>query len=54
MLRSVRFAEVTLDAPLELQDFYGGELGLPLDGDTVVVGETRLRFRVVPGGAFYH
>jgi hypothetical protein len=54
MLRSVRFAEVTLAAPLELLDFYGGTLGLPLDGETIVVGETRLRFRIEDGGAFYH
>jgi hypothetical protein len=54
MLRSVRFAEVTLSAPLDLRDFYGGELGLPLDGDAIKIGETRLRFRVEPGGAFYH
>jgi hypothetical protein len=54
MLRSVRFAEVTLSAPLDLRDFYGGELGLPLDGDAIMIGETRLRFRVEPGGAFYH
>lgn len=54
MLRSVRFAEVTLDAPLDLRQFYGGELGLQLDGDAIVVGETRLRFRVEEDGAFYH
>jgi hypothetical protein len=54
MLRSVRFAEVTLAAPLELRDFYGGGLGLPPDGDAVVVGETRLRFRVEDGDASYH
>ena len=54
MLAPMRFAEVTLPAPLELQDFYGVELGLPLDGDTIVVGETRLRFHVETGGAFYH
>ena len=30
--RLMRFAEVTLAAPLDLRDFYGGELGLPLDG----------------------
>lgn len=53
MLGPVRFAEVTLAAPLDLRDFYGG-LGLPLDGDAVVVGETRLRFRVEAGGAFHH
>ncbi len=34
--------------------FYGDELGLPLDRETIVVGETRLRFRVENGGAFYH
>jgi hypothetical protein len=54
MLRLVRFVEVTLAAPLDLRDFYGGGLGLPLDGDAIVVGETRLRFRAEDGGAFYH
>ncbi len=54
MLRPMRFAEVTLSAPLDLRDFYGGELGLPLDGDAIVVGETRLRFDVEEAGAFYH
>ncbi len=49
----MRFAEVTLDAPLDLRDFYG-ELGLPLEDDAIVVGETRLRFRLEDGGAFYH
>jgi hypothetical protein len=49
----MRFREVTLEAPLELRDFYGG-LGLPLDGDEIVIGETRLRFDVEEGGAFYH
>jgi hypothetical protein len=50
----MRFAEVTLEAPLDLRDFYGGELGLPLDGESIVVGETRLRFDVGERGAFYH
>ncbi len=50
----MRFAHVRLAAPLDLRDFYGGELGLPLDGDAIVVGETRLTFRVEDGGAFYH
>jgi hypothetical protein len=50
----MRFAEVTLSAPLDVRDFYGGELGLPLDGDAIVIGETRLRFEVEEGGAFYH
>jgi hypothetical protein len=54
MLRSVRFADVTLAAPADLRDFYGGELGLPLAGDAIVVGETRLRFELTDGGAFYH
>ena len=53
MLGSVRFAAVTLSAPLDLRDFYSGGLGLPLDAETIVVGETRLRFRE-KGGAFYH
>jgi hypothetical protein len=50
----MRFAEVTLEAPLDLRGFYGAKLGLPLDGDAIVVGETRLRFEVEDGGAFYH
>jgi hypothetical protein len=54
MLRSVRFAAVTLAAPTDLRNFYGGVLGVPLDGEAVVVGETRLDFRVEDGGAFYH
>jgi hypothetical protein len=54
MLGPMRFAEVTLAAPLDLRDFYGSELGLPHDGDAIVVGETELRFRVEEGGAFYH
>jgi len=54
MLRSVRFAAVTLAAPTDLRDFYGGVLGLPLDGEAIVVGETRLHFEVEDGGAFYH
>jgi D-alanyl-D-alanine carboxypeptidase len=54
MLRLMRFAEVTLAAPLDLRDFYGGELGLPLDDEAIVVGETRLRFDVDEGDAFYH
>ena len=54
MLRHMRFVDVTLAAPLDLRDFYGGEVGLPLDGGAIVVGETRLRFRVEEGGAFYH
>jgi catechol 2,3-dioxygenase-like lactoylglutathione lyase family enzyme len=53
MLRFVHFADVTLAAPAELRDFYG-ELGLPLDRDAIVVGETRFRFLVEDGGAFYH
>jgi catechol 2,3-dioxygenase-like lactoylglutathione lyase family enzyme len=54
MLGPMRFAEVTLAAPLDLRDFYRRELGLPLDGDAIVVGETRLLFDVEDGGAFYH
>ena len=54
MLRPVRFADVTLAAPLDLRDFYGSELGLALDEGAIVVGETRLRFGIEDGGAFYH
>src|SRR5437763_2610374 len=57
MLRSMRFVEVTLVAPLDLGDFYGGVLELPQDDLVTLcykVGETRLRFRVEDGGAFYH
>lgn len=55
MLRPMRFAEVTLSAPLDLRDFYGGELGLHLDGEVILVGESRLRFRGDAGSAaFYH
>jgi hypothetical protein len=55
MLRLMRFAEVTLEAPLDLRGFYGDEIGLPVDGDAIVVGETRLRFEPdEASGAFYH
>jgi len=54
MLRSVRFAEVTLQGPAGLREFYGGVLGFPLDGETIGVGETRLRFEPAESGAFYH
>jgi catechol 2,3-dioxygenase-like lactoylglutathione lyase family enzyme len=50
----MRFAQVTLSAPRDLRDFYSAELGLPLDGEAIVIGETRLRFEVEDGGAFYH
>jgi catechol 2,3-dioxygenase-like lactoylglutathione lyase family enzyme len=50
----MRFAEVTLSAPSDLRDFYGETLGLPLDGEAIVVGETRMLFRAEDGGAFYH
>jgi hypothetical protein len=54
MLSVMRFVDVTLAAPFDLRDFYGGVLGLPLDGEPVVVGETRLRFDVEDRPAFYH
>ena len=54
MLRPMRFVDVTLAAPLDLLDFYGDTLGLPVDGNAIVVGETRLGFRLEDGGAFYH
>ena len=50
----MRFAHVTLAAPLDLRDFYGSRLGLPIDGGAIVIGETRLSFRIVDGDAFYH
>jgi hypothetical protein len=34
--------------------FYGGELGLPLERDAIVVGETTLRFEPSEGEPFYH
>ena len=57
MLRSMRFVEVTLAAPLDLSDFYGGVLELPQDDLVTLcykVGETRLRFRAAEGEPFYH
>ena len=50
----MRFAEVTLAGPPELTRFYRDTLGLPVEGNTIVVGETRLHFRAEDGGAFYH
>ena len=50
----MRFAHVTLAAPLDLRDFYGSRLGLPIDGGAIVIGETRLSFRIEDGDAFYH
>jgi catechol 2,3-dioxygenase-like lactoylglutathione lyase family enzyme len=54
MLRVMRFVDVTLASPTDLRDFYNDELELPLEGDEIVIGETRLRFRIEDGGAFYH
>ena len=50
----MRFADVTLVGPPDLPSFYLDVLGLPLDGDAIVIGETRLRFHAGEGGAFYH
>lgn len=50
----MRFLEVGLAAPPGLAGFYRDVLGLPLDGDAVVVGETRFRFGVGNGDPFYH
>jgi hypothetical protein len=50
----MRFVEVTLAAPTDLHDFYGAELGLPLDGDWIRIGETKLRFEPSEGEPFYH
>jgi hypothetical protein len=50
----MKFVEVVLDGPAELAGFYHDVLGLPLDGETIVVGETRLRFHDDDRGAYYH
>jgi hypothetical protein len=50
----MRFRSVTLAGPPDLPAFYRDVLGLPLDGDAIVVGETRLTFEPDDGGAFYH
>ena len=50
----MRFADVALAGPPGLPAFYCDVLGLPLDGEAIVAGETRLRFRSETGGAFYH
>lgn len=50
----MRFVEVTLAAPTDLHDFYGGQLGLPLDGDSIRIGETKLRVEPSEGEPFYH
>ncbi len=43
-----------LAGPAEPTSFYHDALALPLDGETIVVGETRLRFHDEDRGAFYH
>jgi len=50
----MRFTEVTLAGPAGLAKFYESVLGLPLDGEAIVVGETRLSFPIEDDGAFYH
>jgi catechol 2,3-dioxygenase-like lactoylglutathione lyase family enzyme len=50
----MRFEDVTLAGPADLARFYGDVLGLPLDGDAILIGETTLHFEVQGGGAFYH
>lgn len=50
----MKFTSVTLAGPPGLPMFYRDVLGLPLDGDAIVVGETRLSFEPADGGAFYH
>jgi hypothetical protein len=50
----MRFTDVTLAGPAELPTFYGHELGLPLDGEAIRIGETLLRFVPERDGAFYH
>jgi catechol 2,3-dioxygenase-like lactoylglutathione lyase family enzyme len=58
MLTIVRFVEVTLAAPADrlekLAAFYGGTLGLPVEGGAIAVGETTLRFEPGDGEPFYH
>ena len=50
----MRFRSVTLAGRPDLPAFYRDVLGLQLDGDAIVVGETRLSFEPDDGGAFYH
>ena len=50
----MRFREVTLAGPAGLTSFYAETLGFPRDADSIVFGETRLRFRAGNDGAFYH
>jgi len=50
----MRFADVTLAGPTEVTAFYHDVLRLPVDGDAIVIGETRLHFRDTDRGAFYH
>jgi catechol 2,3-dioxygenase-like lactoylglutathione lyase family enzyme len=50
----MRFTDVTLVGPAELPAFYVDELGLPLDGEAIRIGETLLRFAPEGDGAFYH
>ena len=50
----MRFAKVTLAGQPGLTAFYRDQLGLPVDGDAIVTGETRLGFRDGGNGAFYH
>lgn len=45
---------MTLAGQPGLSEFYRDVLGLPLDGDAIVVGETRLRFEPGDDAAFYH
>ena len=50
----MRFAEVTLAGPVGLTGFYDDVFGLPLEGDAILVGESRLRFTHREGSPFYH
>ena len=50
----MRFAEVTLAGPAGLAGFYGETLELPLEAETIRIGETRLRFAPGDGEPFYH
>jgi hypothetical protein len=50
----MRFAEVDLAGPAGLPAFYRDILELPVEGDTIRIGETRLRFEPGSDAAFYH
>ncbi|HJQ73853.1 MAG TPA: hypothetical protein VJ814_03130 [Gaiellaceae bacterium] len=50
----MRFSDVSLASPAGLAGFYGDVLELPVDGDTIRIGETALHFVPADGDPFYH